>query len=61
MEEKEEDKEVGKKVPVTVPEKFGPGKKYRSWYRKKLVPEKSTGSGTGNKFWVPLHSASMAY
>ena len=27
-----------KKVPV--PEKIGPGKKYRSRYRKKLVPEK---------------------
>ena len=25
----------------------GPGKKYRSRYRKKLVPEKSTGPGTG--------------
>ena len=34
-----------KKVPV--PEKFGPGRKYRSWYRKKLVLEKSTGPGTG--------------
>ena len=29
-------------VPVPVPEKFGPGKKYRSRYRK--------------KFWVPSHS-----
>ena len=34
-------------VPVPVPEKFGPGKKYRSRYRKNLVPEKSTGPGTG--------------
>ena len=32
-----------KKVPVPVSEKFGPGKKYRSRYRK--------------KFWVPSHSA----
>ena len=39
-----------KKVPVPVPEKFGPGKKYRSRYRKKLVPEKSTGTGIG-KNW----------
>ena len=31
-----------------VPEKIGPGKKYR--YRKNLVPEKSTGPGTG-KNW----------
>ena len=31
-----------KKVPVPVPEKFGPGKKYRSRYRKKI--------------WVPSHS-----
>ena len=31
-----------------VPEKIGPGKKYR--YRKNLVPEKSTGSGT-EKIW----------
>ena len=29
-----------KKVPVPVSEKFGPRKKYRSRYRKKLVPEK---------------------
>ena len=36
-----------KKVPVPVPEKISPGKKYRSRYRKKLVPEKSTGPGTG--------------
>ena len=34
-----------KKVPVPVSEKIGPGKKYR--YRKNLVPEKSTGPGTG--------------
>ena len=40
-----------KKVPVPVPEKFGPGKKYRSRYRKKLVPEKSTGPGTGKNSW----------
>ena len=39
-----------KKVPVPVPEKNGPGKNYRSRYRKKLVPEKSTGPGTG-KNW----------
>ena len=35
-------------VPVLVPKKIGPGKKYR--YRKNLVPEKSTGSGT-EKNW----------
>ena len=29
--------------------KIGPGKKYRSWYRRNLVPEKSTGPGTGKK------------
>ena len=41
-------------VPVSVPEKIGPGtgkngpgKKYWSRYRKKLVPKKSTGTGTG--------------
>ena len=34
-------------VPVLVPKKFGSGKKYRSRYRKNLVPEKSTGPGTG--------------
>ena len=34
-------------VPVPVPEKFGPGKKYRYRYRKNLVPEKSTGPGNG--------------
>ena len=33
-------------VPVPVPEKIGPGKKYRYRYRKNLVPEKSTGPGT---------------
>jgi len=38
------------KVPVPVSEKIGPGKKYRSRYRKNLVPEKSTGPGTG-KNW----------
>ena len=37
-------------VPVPVPEKNGPGKKYRYRYRKNLVPEKSTGPGTG-KNW----------
>ena len=37
-----------KKVPI--PEKIGPEKKYRSRYRKNLVPEKSTGPGTG-KNW----------
>ena len=37
-------------VPVPVPEKFGPGKKNRYRYRKNLVPEKSTGPGTG-KNW----------
>ena len=36
--------------PAPVPGKFGPGKKYRSRYRKKLVPEKSTGTGIG-KNW----------
>ena len=36
-----------KKVLVPVSEKIGPGKKYRYRYRKKLVPEKSTGPGTG--------------
>ena len=36
-----------KKVPVPVSEKIGPGKKYRYRYRKNLVPEKSTGPGTG--------------
>ena len=36
-----------KKVPVPVPEKISPGKKYRYRYRKNLVPEKSTGPGTG--------------
>ena len=40
-----------KKVPVPVPEKIGPGKKYRSRYRKKLVPEQSTGPGTGKNSW----------
>ena len=39
-----------KKVLVPVPEKFGPGKKYRSQYRKKLVPEKSTGTGIGENW-----------
>ena len=39
---------VPEKVPV--PEKFGPGKKYRYRYRKNLVPEKSTGPGTGKKW-----------
>merc|ERR1712218_267350 len=39
-----------KKVPVTVPEKFGPGKKYRYRFRKNLVPEKSTGTGTGENW-----------
>ena len=39
-----------KKVLVPVPEKNGPGKKYRYRYRKNLVPEKSTGPGTG-KNW----------
>ena len=29
-----------KKVPVSVSEKFGTGKKYRNRYRKNLVPEK---------------------
>ena len=29
-------------VPVLVPKKFGPGKKYRSRYRKKMVPEKGS-------------------
>ena len=38
------------KVPVPVPKKIGPEKKYRSRYRKKLVPEKSTGPGTGKKW-----------
>ena len=41
-------------VPVPVPEKIvaekstgiGPGKKYRYRYQKKMVPEKSTGTGT---------------
>ena len=36
-----------KKVPVPVPEKIIPGKKYRHRYRKNLVPEKSTVTGTG--------------
>ena len=48
---------------VPVPKKIGPGKKYRyqyrkkyrSLYRKKLVPEKSTGTGTGKKL-VPKKS-----
>ena len=35
---------------LEVPEKIGPGKKYRYRYRKNLVPEKSTGPGTG-KNW----------
>merc|ERR1712141_207681 len=39
-----------KKVPVSVSEKFGTGKKYRYRYRKNLVPEKSTGIGIG-KIW----------
>ena len=52
-----------KKVPVPVPKKFGPGKKYRSRYRKKLVPEKSTGTGIG-KNWsryrrIPGNSRSL--
>ena len=33
-------------VPVPVPEKIGPGKKYWYQYQKNLVPEKSTGTGT---------------
>ena len=37
---------VPEKVPVPVPEKISPGKKYRYRYRKNLVPEKSTGTGT---------------
>ena len=39
-----------KKVPVSVSEKFGTGKKYRYRYRKNLVPEKSIGTGIG-KIW----------
>ena len=50
-------------VPVPVPEKIGPGKKYRYRYRKNLVPEKSTGPGTG-KNWsryrkIPGNSRSL--
>ena len=33
-------------LEVPVPEKIGPGKKYRYRYRKNFVPEKSTGTGT---------------
>merc|ERR1712141_618753 len=39
-----------KKVPVSVSEKFGTGKKYQYRYRKNLVPEKSTSIGIG-KIW----------
>ena len=43
--------------PAPVPGKFGPGKKYRSQYRKKLVPEKSTGTGIGKNWsWKKYRS-----
>ena len=46
-------------IPVLVPEKIVPAKKYRSRYWKKLVLKKSTGTGTekngpGKKVPVPV-------
>ena len=50
---------VAKKVLESVPVKFGTEKKYWYWYRKYLVPKKSTGIGIENIWYRKIISVSF--